>query len=693
MSARRSGAARQLALPATEPSTEPSSGPSSGRSTELSTGPSRGPATSGGHGDGDLDAFVDAGVLLDAELRLARRLARIVGDEHAEVLLALALALRAPRLGHVCVELEQVAERTAVEPAPGRLRGQEDLAALLAALPWPDPSGWRRRLVAGPAVREAGSGASVGDTPLVLDRDRLYLDRYWRYEVDLAAALAARADEPAEEVDTVVAAGWLDALFGVDDDGLDRQRLAAAVALTRRLTVIAGGPGTGKTYTVARVLAALHLAARDRGGRVPQVALAAPTGKAAARLTASLQAALPDLAVDDEVRGALSMIDASTIHRLLGVQRSSATRFRHDAREPLPHDVVIIDEASMVSLPLMAKLVGAVRADARLILLGDRDQLASVEAGAVLGDICGPYGSRPVLQLSSGAVSDLDPLVGGRLAAAAEPAGRPGIWDVVVRLDRFRRFAAGGGIAEVATAIQGGSTDVPALLSRREDAEVCWLDPGTDPDAERAVVALAAEAYGAVIAAAQQGRPPLEVLRTLEQLRVLCAHRRGPAGVERWNATIAAALAPRIGATGAAGRFYPGRPVLVTENDRALRLANGDVGVVVPDPATPDRVAVAFAAEAGGVRLLSPARLPAHETTYAMTIHKSQGSQFDHAVVVLGERISPLLTRELVYTAITRAAERVTVLAGDRALQCALSRPVQRASGLGPRLWGDAPSA
>ena len=642
------------------------------------------------HGNGGVAAFVDAGVLLDAELRLARRLARIAGDEEPEVLLALALALRAPRMGHVCVELPHVAERTAVEPVPGRNRGEEGLTAQLAALPWPEAQGWQRRLVAGPAVRAAGEGQDVGGAPLVLDRGRLYLDRYWRYEVALAAALAARAAAPVEAVDATAATGWLDALFGVGE-GLDRQRLAAAVALTRRLTVIAGGPGTGKTYTVARLLATLHLAARHRGERAPQVALAAPTGKAAARLTASLHTALPDLPVDDQVHGQLSRLHASTIHRLLGVQRSSVTRFRHDADAPLPHDVVIIDEASMVSLPLMAKLVDAVRPDARLLLLGDRDQLASVEAGAVLGDVCGPHGSRPVLQLSPAAVTDLDPLVAGRLATEAEPAHRPGIWDVVVRLDRFRRFAAGGGIAEVATAIQRGSEDVAALLPTTEDAQVRWLDPTGDRKAQGEVVALAAEAYGEVIAAAQRGRPPEEVLRALEQLRVLCAHRRGPAGVDRWNAAIEAALAPRIGAAGAGRRAYPGRPVLITENDRALRLANGDVGVVVPDPSAPERMVVAFSGDGGGVRLLSPARLPAHETTYAMTIHKSQGSQFDHAVVVLGERISPLLTRELVYTAITRAAERVTVLAGEAALRRALSRPVQRASGLGPRLWDGGP--
>lgn len=634
-----------------------------------------------------LAAFVDAGVLLDAEARLARRLGRIAGDQRDAVLLALGLALRAPRLGHVCVELQQVAARTAVEPVPGGGGAEEEPPGRLAALAWPDPASWGEQLAAGSAVREADATGVGGATPLVLEADRLYLDRYWRYEVALAAGLAARADEPPEPLDPAVASGWLDELFGVGGE-LDRQRLAAAMALTRHLTVVAGGPGTGKTYTVARVLATLHLAAGHQGRRPPQVALAAPTGKAAARLTESLQASLADLEVGDGVRDALGRIEAMTIHRLLGVQRGSATRFRHHAGEPLPHDVVVVDEASMVSLPLMAKLVDAVRPDARLLLLGDRDQLASVEAGAVLGDICGPHGSRPVLQLSPQAVAGLDPLVGGRLAKEVEAAAEPGIWDAVVRLDRFRRFAAGGGIAEVATAIQRGSAAALPLLGAQAGGQVRRHDPVTDPRAEAGVVALAADAYAEVVIAARQGRPPAEVLAALGGVRVLCAHRRGPAGVERWNAAIEEALTTHIGGRGERRRFYLGRPVLITENDRALRLANGDVGVVVPDPADAERAVVAFAADGGGVRLLAPARLPAHETTYAMTIHKSQGSQFDHAVVVLGARSSPLLTRELVYTAITRAVTRVTLLAGEAALQEALAQPVQRASGLGTRLWG-----
>ncbi|MFO7961272.1 MAG: ATP-binding domain-containing protein, partial [Nitriliruptoraceae bacterium] len=307
----------------------------------------------------------------------------------------------------------------------------------------------------------------------------------------------------------------------------------------------------------------------------------------------------------------------------------------------------------------------------------------------VLGDICGPHGSRPVLQLSAPALAALDPLVGGALAAEVEPAARPGIGDVVVRLSRFRRFDAEGGIARVAAAIQRGESEVAELHPSGASAQVRRVDPVTDPGARRRVVAMATDAYAQVVRTAREGHPPAEVLAELERIRVLCAHRRGPDGVDRWNAAIAAALAARSDGDGSDRRFPVGRPLLVTENDRALRLANGDVGVVVPDPGAPERTVVAFAADGGGVRLLSPARLPVHEPTYAMTIHKSQGSQFQHAVVVLGERSSPLLTRELVYTAITRAIGQVTVLAGDAALDQALARPVQRASGLGARLWQD----
>lgn len=659
---------------------------------------------SGPEHDPLLTAFHLAGVLSDADVRLATRLGRIGGDDDPEVLLATALALRGPRFGHVCVDLPRIAATVAVEPTPGSGGDGDDPAADLGALPWPEPEAWASRLGASPLVRPEGEGA----TPLVLAGDRLYLDRYWTYEQQLATALQARATEPATGAaapdDRV--AGWLDTLFGTADT-LDRQRLAAAVALRRRLAVIAGGPGTGKTYTVARVLALLHLAARDGDGdgRPLRAAVAAPTGKAAARLQESLREALDDLELDADVRDAMARTPASTIHRLLGVHPGSATRFRHDARHPLPHDVVIVDEASMVSLPLMAKLVDAVRPEARLILLGDRDQLASVEAGAAFGDLCGPDGSRPVLRFSPAAAAALTPVVGSGLGAAATRARAPGIWDAIVRLDRNRRQEGAEVLAEVTAAIQRmGPGDAEAVVDRLRagagagrrggpEAEggprpsVRLLEPDREATVATGLLDEVVDAYRGVVEPALAGADPATVLDALGAVRVLCARRRGPDGVEAWNRAIERVLARRVGGFRPDQRWAVGRPLLVTENDPAVRLFNGDVGVLLPDPADPGQVLAAFWAPDGSVRTLRPTRLPACEPTFAMTIHKSQGSQFRHAVVVLGERPSPLLTRELVYTAVTRASEQVTVLAPAAIVAAALSRPIERSSGLQQRLW------
>jgi exodeoxyribonuclease V alpha subunit len=638
----------------------------------------------------DLQPFVDAGVLTDADLRLAARLGRIGGDQHRDVLLAIALALRAPRYGHVCVELDRVAERVAVEPQPAA-GGAPGPAPATAELSWPDPDDWQATLDASPLVR----GGQAGETPLVLEAGRLYLDRYWRYERDLADALVARAQQRTEGVDPAALRGWLDQLFG-ESEGLDRQRLAAALAVLRRLTVIAGGPGTGKTYTVTRVLALLYTQALARDPDRPlRAALAAPTGKAAARLQDSLREGLATLTLDPAVRDALERTPAFTLHRLLGTRRDAASRFRHSADDPLPHDVVIVDEASMVSLPLMAKLVDAVREDARLVLLGDRDQLASVEAGAAFGDICGPEGSRPVLRLSQPAMEELRAPVGGDLAAHVEQAPDPGVWDAIVRLDRFRRFEAESPLAAVAAAIQREETEPGGTLAllregttQHDEMGVRLLDPGLDDTAPRSAedAAVAAYAHYAELALAADPDPG-GVLEALNGLRVLCALRRGPQGSWAWNAEIEARLAREVAGFRTDQRWYVGRPILITENDYGVRLYNGDVGVILADPEHADRRVAVFPATDGSLRSISPARLPACETTFAMTIHKSQGSQFDHALVVLPEQSSPVLTRELVYTAVTRARRRTTLLARERILQEAIARPVQRATGLQHRLW------
>ncbi len=655
-----------------------------------------------------LTPFVAGGVLTGAEARLAERLGRIGGEDHPHVLLAAALALRGPRYGHVCVELDRIAAHVAVEPQPRGWQGTGEETLEVEALPWPSTDRWREVLSASPLVR-SGSAAA---TPLVMDGTRLYLDRYWQYEQRLAAALEGRAaaweDGPTASAPAVVE--WLDELFGPARE-LDRQRLAAAVALTRRLTVIAGGPGTGKTYTVARVLALLHraaLAAAD--DRVLRVVLVAPTGKAAARLQESLREALGTLRLPTPVRSAMERTPASTIHRLLGVTRASSTRFRHDARRPVPYDVVIVDEASMVSLPLMAKLVDAVDDRSRLILLGDRDQLASVEAGAVFGDICGPAGSRPTLRFSPVAASALEEVVGGHLAGEHEVADRPGIWDAIVRLDRFRRFSSGSDLGAVAAAIQASGTEVdravellrapsaaapetvPAAADGPE-AAARLLDPDEDPAAARTVTELVVDRYAQMARLALAGAPAGEGLSELNSLRVLCARRRGPDGVEDWNRRVERRLTADVPGFDPGGRWYVGRPILVTRNDDAVRLYNGDVGVIVEDADQPGQLVAAFWTPDAGVRTITPARLPACETTFAMTIHKSQGSQFAEVVIVLTPEPSPVLTRELVYTAITRASRRATVLGRSEILRAALTRPVQRASGLQQRLWHGADQA
>jgi exodeoxyribonuclease V alpha subunit len=555
---------------------------------------------------GLLREFNAAGVLAPADVHVARCLGQLAGETDEAVLLAAALAVRGPRLGHVFVDLETARETTTVDV-------EEPVD--VSALPWPDAAGWVER------VRASGL---VGG-PLQLEGSALYLDRYWREERQVAADLRALAEAEPAAVDGELLADGLTRLY----DGQDsRQRLATETAVRRRFAVVAGGPGTGKTTTVARILALLFEQSGD--GADPLVALAAPTGKAAARLVEAVHAETRRLDIPEDVRAKLLALDASTLHRLLGWRPDSNSRFRHDRGNRLPHDVVIVDETSMVSLSLMARLIEAVRPDARLILVGDPGQLTSIEAGAVLGDIVGP--------------------------------GAP-----IVVLDRVHRY--GGAIAHVAEAIRDGDAD--AVI--RALGEVTWVE---DPEVLRdRVVATSAR----VLEAAREG-DGARAIEALGAFRVLCAHRRGPYGVEAWTTRIEGWLG-----TEASSDWYVGRPLLVTENDYGLRLYNGDTGVVIASG--PGRVSAAFERH-GEVVEFSPTRLAAVDTVYAMTVHKSQGSQFDTAAVLLPEPSSPILTRELLYTAVTRAREELILVGSEESIRAAVARPVARASGLRARLWG-----
>ncbi len=619
-----------------------------------------------------LDEFNRVGVLSGADVHVAERIARLVGESDPRVTLAAALAVRGPRLGHVFVDLATIAATATVE-------SEEPVD--LSLLPWPAAEQWA------PAVRASALVAAEDEpgrpAPLRLEGSRLYLDRYWQEERRVAEDLATLSDAVAPEVDLAALATGLRRLFPPGSDV--RQRAAAAAAVIRRFAVVGGGPGTGKTTTVARIVALLGEQA-GASERPPLVALAAPTGKAAARLAEAVHAEAVTLDTSEEIRSLLLGLRASTLHRLLGWRPGSHSRFAHDRENRLPHDLVIVDETSMISLSLMARLVEAVRPDARLILVGDPGQLTSIEAGVVLGDIVGPAASR--LRISQTGRQRLTAATGDAIPAVDPPAGVT-IGDGIIVLDRVYRY--GSGIASLADAIRVGDADGAIDVLRSEHEEITWLpvvfgedaeDPAT---VELAPVKAASLAAGRSVITAARAGDGHGALEALSAFRLLCAHRRGPFGVSAWSGRQQAWLAEVIDDLDLGGRDYVGRPLLVTENDYELGLYNGDTGVIVRSG---EDHALATFERAGELVEFSPLRLGAVETVYAMTIHKSQGSQFDTAAVLLPPADSPILTRELLYTAVTRARSRLMLVGSEETVRAAVGRPVTRASGLRERLWG-----
>jgi len=609
-----------------------------------------------------LRPWTDAGVLDRYEVELVAAVRRrSPGPVSDDVLLALALTARAVRLGHVCLDLESVGTQLGA--------AQED-AGVVHRLDLPEAAAWRHALATSGIVeaeppdvagRSIGPGTTTAPVrPLVLDGGRLYLQRYWRYEVDVTRQLMARSRGP-EAADDVAVDAALATVFGgtpTDADGSpDLQFVAARRALTSPVSVIAGGPGTGKTHTVARILATAHLLASGRG-EVFRAALAAPTGKAAARMAEAVDLQVRALVAGERIgtvpAGALAEIAPTTIHRLLGYR--SRTSFRHDRDTPLLHDLVIVDETSMVSLPLLARLLDAVRPEARLVLVGDPFQLASIEAGTVMGDMVGPR----------------HPSAG---PPAAPLAGR------VTELRRGHRFDEGSDTAALALAIRDGDAD--AVLDQLVSAgpEVHWVRPD-DAAALTAVRAEVVAAATAVVTAALAGDGGA-ALAAATRIKVLAAVRRGRFGLFEWNDLIDDAVLAAVPPAQRGGRPRVGTPVMVTRNDRVNDLANGDVGVVVRSPDA--RWVVMGGSD--GLRRLAPARLGEWEAWWAMTVHKSQGSEFPHAVVSLPSVDSPILTRELLYTAVTRAKPEVTVIGSEEMIRVAVGRPVARASGLRDRLW------
>lgn len=597
----------------------------------------------------DLLSLLRASDVLSAlDTELARTLSDLADDSTPEVQLGIAVASRATREGHVCADLTALSDQQAFGGDGAPLGVQ-----------YPSLERWRPLLLASPLV---GDGST--ETPLVLDtRHRLYLRRHWHDEQQLGRALSklSRASAPTEGL--AAHRDTLRALFPSKGGEPDHQRIAAEIACVSRFCTITGGPGTGKTTTVARVLALLAAAAIT-GGRTFRPLLLAPTGKAAARLSESVATTTETLDCSAAVR-ALIPREARTIHRALEAGRSG---FRINADRPLLAQCIVVDEASMVDLSLMRSLVEAIPRDGRLILLGDRHQLSSVEAGAVLADITGDA-EEP--RYSPALAERLSVAFDERLPSSWIRADARPLDDAVAHLVRSHRFSETGTLAELARAIRTGDTDSALACLTRDSDEIRLLEPperGLAP----ALAPLVREGYRALTDAADGAT----ALGALSSFRVLCAHRRGPLGLQFLNEWISGLLST--------GRTQGGRPgfmspILVLQNDAPLGVFNGDVGVLWRESAGDVR---ALLPARNQPRVVSPARLPPFEPAFAMSVHKSQGSEFDTVVVVLPPAGSPLLTRELLYTAVTRARRRV-ILHGSRAVVVeAIQRRVTRATGL-----------
>lgn len=607
--------------------------------------------------------------------------------------------------GHVCVwlaDLPALTARLVDAPAAGRLQEATGAARQLPAT----DAAWRTLLQASAVV---GSAAAPANQPLVLDADgRLYLHRQFDLERRLARRLlqGQPTAAPARDDDAATATR-LQALFGArPGDPADWQMLAAALALHNRLTVISGGPGTGKTTTVVNLLACLLAQAPDT-----RVVLAAPTGKAAARLAEALRSRAAHL--DAALRARLPT-SATTVHRLLGMRPgrgglagAGEQAFQHDAAHPLPLDLLVLDEASMLDLALATRLLEAVPLHARVVLLGDKDQLAAVEAGAVFAELSadprlGPATVDRLARLCGVPATQIVP------PAPDTPADQPGaphgaLPDSVVWFQRNFRFSRDSGIGRLAADILAGDpTAVLATLRAPSSGALDWLEdaaarpaPGTLAAATAGHAAYATACRQA-LAAGPLGTDAFAALHAaFGRFRVLCALRGGARGVEAVNDALSRRLRADIagqppGSTppeaGAGSRqpWYAGRPVMVLRNDPALRLFNGDIGLTLP--AADGQLQVVFPTADGGWRAVAPARLPAHETAWAMTVHKSQGSEFDAVLLLLPAQPSRVLSRELLYTGVTRARHQVQLAAGSAVLAAAVRAGSRRHAGLQARL-------
>jgi len=608
----------------------------------------------------NIDHLYKSGLINEIDRAFAEMLDRRLGGIEPWVALAAALVSRAAASGDVCLDL-------AVLTREGFYASDSQVV-----VPLEIPLGqWIEILSGSPAV-----GTQNENKPMILNGSRLYLQRYWRYENLVAQGILERCNRIKDETNALKPSEhWAPPLL---PEGDDDQQTAIRVALTKRFAVISGGPGTGKTFTIAQIILALHRLVVDGNLRIK---LAGPTGKAAARLQEALDQAFEAL----QKNGRNIPVDVfhtqsspQTIHRLLGAVPGKI-QFNFNAKNQLPADVVIVDEASMIDLALMAKLIQAVPASARLILVGDKDQLASVEAGAVLGDICGGVQAKD----SEDKVPE-----DGEKPDVLRQDHDTGIGAHIVVLKKNYRFDANSGIDALGSAVNTGDVDRSlALLESNTKRDIRLKPFSSRKDMKAALERLVIEK----IAPAFSIRDARKALQQLNTLKILTPLRKGPVGVQALNQWVEQILVrhdviepPQP----SAAAWYSGRPVMIASNDYYHNLFNGDVGIAMnATKGHPPMLQVYFPDQKQGLKALAPEQLPAHETVYAMTVHKSQGAEFDRVVLVLPDMDVPLLTREMLYTAITRARRKVEIWGRADLLKKAIPRRIRRASGLRQALW------
>ena len=609
-------------------------------------------------------ALVEQRLLRDLDVQLANVCARWEQDE--AVLLTLMLTSNELGRGHACLALTQyplrLAQWQSLLPEEMLAHLNVDVEMLTVRLSHSPLV----RLVSDPSLRvEEGK-------PLTLFAGQLYLSRYFAFEQQIADWLQRASLCSPLPVQEAMLDQQLQQLFPQQTD-IDWQAIATATAADGRFTLISGGPGTGKTTTVTKLLALLVA----QSEQPLLIRLAAPTGKAAARLTESIGGAKQKLSGSipaDWLAGIPG--EASTLHRLLGVIPGQPT-FRHHAQNPLPLDVLVVDEASMIDLPMMARLLAALPEHARLILLGDKDQLASVEAGAVLGDIC----QFTQQGISAQQAQQLQQRTGYALTDYVQTAGHP-LRDRLCLLRKSYRFAADSGIGQLAQAVNAGDVVTASAVWQQNYADIRLH---SDEQRLEAAIQTAAQGYHAYLDLLDRPMDTdvaQELLNRFNQVRLLCALHDGPWGISGMNQAIGQRL-QRQGKLLISGDWFAGRPVMITENDYTLGLYNGDIGVTAFDG---ERLRVWFILPDGSAHGFLPSRLPAHDTAWAMTVHKSQGSEFDHTLLLLPPDNNPLLTRELLYTGITRARKKLDLFATADILSQMVRHQTERQSGLAKML-------